>query len=574
MSDRLRTVLGVFGAAFRNPDLRDVGFAYALFSISEYGVWIVLLVYAYARGGPSAELVIVLVQLLPCVVLAPVIGAAADRINPAHALALGYGTQVATIGAAAAAVALGAPEGVVFTLAALTTLSICMTRPPQSALLPTVVRTADELTAANVMTGWTEGLAALLGPGLAGILLAWRGAATAIAVMAVLNLVSLVLALRVARSVGHRAGSGHHTEADSGPAGLVDGVRANLSRTLMDGNIRMLLVLTTFFFVLLGALDYLCVVLALGILHMGPGGAGYLNAAIGVGELAAGFVTAFLVGRHPLARTLTLSLLGSVVALAVVAAYPHVGFALVMFGAVGLSLAVYNTTAKTLMQRVAPPDAIAGAFSILESLMNLGLALGSVIVYIGFRVAGPRVALVVPLLAALVLLAVLWRRLREVDATAEVPQVEIRLLRSIGIFAPLPAPSIEALARELEPITVTAGTTVIREGDPGDRYYAVGDGELDVTRGDELLRRLGRGEGFGEIALVRDVPRTATVTARTDTLLYSLDGELFVETITGNAAAGRAVGDVVDSHLGGRRPGERGGDGSDPGAPEPPAPTT
>jgi len=73
--ERISTVAAVFGAAFRNPDLRNLGFAYALFSASEIGIWIVLLVYAFARGGASAELTIILVQLVPCVVLAPVIGA-------------------------------------------------------------------------------------------------------------------------------------------------------------------------------------------------------------------------------------------------------------------------------------------------------------------------------------------------------------------------------------------------------------------------------------------------------------------------------------------------------------------
>jgi len=140
--------------------------------------------------------------------------------------------------------------------------------------------------------------------------------------------------------------------------------------------------------------------------------------------------------------------------------------------------------------------------------------------------------------------------------------VEIRLLRSIRIFAPLPAPALEAVARELVPLRVAAGTRIITEGEPGDRYYAVADGELEVRRGPELLTRLGRGDGFGEVALIRDVPRTASVTAVADTLLYGLDGELFVETVTGNASAGRAAGEVVDGHLpvGGDRAGGPVGD--------------
>ena len=548
-------VTAVFAAAFRNPGLRKVGFAYALFSASELGIWIIFLVYAFTRGGTSAELAITLVQLLPSMALAPAIGSAADRWRPERTLVVGYAGQTLSIGAVALAMATGAPTVVVYVLAPITCLAICLTRPSQSALLPSVVRTAEELTAANVMTTWTEGAAALVGPGLAGILLAAFGPGTAMAAMGVLTLVSTVLAWGVAREVGGRSDAARSTAGgagdggDGGPAADAAGVLAGVRDTLLNRQIRVLLILTTFYFVLIGAMDYLCVILALGVLHMSPGGAGYLNAAIGVGALIAGFLTAFLVGRAPLARTLSASLLAAVGALAVVAAVPRVGTALALFVVVGLSLAVFNATGRTLMQRAAPPDAIAGAFGVVESLMDLGVLLGSLLVWVGYRLAGPRVALVAPGVAAVVLVATLWRKLREVDDTASVPHVEIRLLRSIRIFAPLPAPSLEAVARELTPIAVPAGTRVINEGEPGDRYYAVADGVLEVTRGTERLARIGRGDGFGEIALIRDVPRTATVTTVTDSLLYGLDGDLFVETVTGNASAGRVAGEVADGHL-------------------------
>jgi MFS family permease len=575
MRERIGVVTDVFAAAFRNPDLRNVGFAYALFSASELGTWIILLVYAYDHGGPSAELGITVVQLVPSMLLAPAIGAAADRWSPDRSLVLGYAAQALTIGGVAVAIAVAAPTVVVYLLAPLTCFAISMTRPSQSALLPSVVRTAEELTAANVMTGWTEGAAALFGPGLAGILLGAFGQGTAVAVMGALTLLSMVLALQVSRALRRRAtgppgdlvGTGDAARGEGGghddheAGGFSHGLRSGLRGTLLNPDIRVLLVLTTFYFVLIGAMDYLCVVLALGILHMGPGGAGYLNAAIGVGALVAGFLTAFLVGRHPLARTLALSLVGAVAALALVAVLPRVGTALVLFAVVGLSLAVFNATGKTLMQRAAPPDAIAGTFGILESLMDFGLLLGSLLIWAGIRIAGPRTALVVPALAALVLVAVVWRRLKGVDETASIPQVEIRLLRSLRIFAPLPAPALEAVARELTPMTVPAGTRVVTEGEPGDTYFAIADGELEVTRGAERLARLGRGDGFGEIALIRDLPRTATVTTVTDSLLYALDGDLFVETVTGNAAASRSAVTVVDGHLGTHGPDTAGGDG-------------
>ena len=339
----------------------------------------------------SAELLISLVQLLPCVVLAPLIGSVSERWPPARALAVGYTVQAVAIGAVGAAMAAASPAWVVFALSPLTTLSFCITRPSQSALLPSVVRTAEELTAANVLTGWTEGVAGLVGPGLAGVLLAWRGTAAATVAMALLVAASTLFVVRVIEErpppPSGRPVVGGADQHDPAPRA---GARAHVAATLRNPHLRVLLVLTLFFYVLVGALDYLCVVLALGLLHMGPGGAGYLNAALGVGELAAGLVTAFLVGRHPLAPTLLGSLLGSVAALALVAVWPRAGVALAVFVVVGLTLAVFNATSKTLMQRAVPADAIAGSFAVVESLMNLGLAVGSVLIWVGVRAVGAR----------------------------------------------------------------------------------------------------------------------------------------------------------------------------------------
>ena len=331
MRHRVGAVATVFRSAFRNPTLRRVGFAYAMFSASEFGTWIVLLVYAFAHGGIDAELVITLVQLVPCVVFAPVFTSVAARWRPSRTLTAGYAVQAVTVGGVAVAVSSGAPVGAVFALAALTALSFTITRPAQSAVLPAVVRTADELTAANVMTGWTEEGAALVGPGVAGALMAWHGQGLALAAMAGCSVASLAMVVGVIRPTGaasprppvepDRAGR-EEGGAALRVAELWADIRGNLSSTVLDPDLRIVLVLSTFFFVLIGALDYLCVVLALDLLHMGQGGAGYLNAALGLGGLAAGFVTAFLVGRRRLARTLTFSLLASVSALALVAVYP------------------------------------------------------------------------------------------------------------------------------------------------------------------------------------------------------------------------------------------------------------
>ncbi len=564
---RFGAVLSVFRAAFENPVLRRVGFAYALFGTAEFGIWITLLVFAYGHGGPSASMLMVLVQLIPCIALGPFLGALADRRRPSRVLCVGYGLQALSMGAVAVAISLGAPAVVVFVLAPLTSLSFTVTRPPQAALLPTIVRTPNELTAANVMTGWTDAAGALVGPAMVGILLAWRGPGLAVAAMAGMTVISTFLVVRV---VGPAAaissdvvpdGEESGGEKDTRTANLIarvgralasirTGAGSNLLVTVRNPQIRVLLALHTFYFVLIGALDLLCVILAVDYLHMGPGGPGYLNAALGGGALLAGFVTAFLVGRRHLARTLTVTLSIAVLALALIGAIPRVAPAILLIGTVGLAGAVFDVTGRTLLQRSAPSDAIAGTFSILEALMDSGLALGAVLVRVAIAIGGLKAALFAPAVVALLLIAWLWRRILKIDSSATVPQVEIQLLRRMSIFAALPAPSLEGIARDLEPLTVSQGTVVIKEGERGHSYYTVAEGELAISRDGQLLQMVSRGDGFGEIALIRDVPRQATVTAATDASLYTLDGELFVQAVTGHATSKSAVGRIITRHLG------------------------
>jgi hypothetical protein len=303
--------------------------------------------------------------------------------------------------------------------------------------------------------------------------------------------------------------------------------------------LRVLLALHTFYYVLIGSLDLLCVILALSILHLGPGGAGYLNAALGGGALIAGFVTAFLVGRRHLSRSLTLSLAVAVAALALIGAFPRVSVAFILIATVGLAGTVFDITGRTLQQRAAPPDAIAGSFSILEALTDLGLASGAVLVRAAITIGGLR---------------------------ATVPQVEIQLLRSLPIFAALAPPSLEGVARELVPLRVPAGTVVISEGERGNRYFAVADGELAVTRDGQLLLTIARGDGFGEIALVHDVSRPASVTAITDAFLNALDKVPFIQTLTGHRSAASPVSDAVARHLGSEQPVREDGIGPEAGA--------
>ena len=562
---RFRPIATVFRAALKNSPLRRVSVAYLFFRAADSGIWIAFLVYAYRRGGAESGMLMVLVQIGPSVVLSPFLGALADYVRPSRMLKVSYAAQAVAIACVAVAVALGASTVTVFLLASLTSLVVSTARPSHAALLPGIVRTPEELTAANVIGGWADGAANLIGPGLAAVLFPVGGASLALAVMGALTLVSAVV---VAGVRGPNAAVefvdveilvrrrrtklfGAWVTNRQMVRSVATRFRSNMRQNLRSRETTDLLALHTFYYVVVGALDLLCVVLALTYLRMGSGGPGLLNSAVGAGGLLAGFLTVLLVGRRRLVSVLTVSLGVTLAALGLIGAWRSVGLTIVFVVIVGTGGAVFDITSQTLTQRAAPPDAIAGSFSIREALANLGLALGVVLARVVIAVFGLKAALLAPAVVGVALIVLLWRGLRAIDESAVVPQVEIQLLRSLPLFAALPVQTIEGLAHRLTSVLAPRGTTVIVEGEYGDCYYCVADGQLSVTRAGRVVQRLKRGDGFGELALLRNTPRQATVTADSDSVLFRLDKRSFMEMIMSFPTAS-SLAEAVITGYGGR----------------------
>ena len=302
-------------------------------------------------------------------------------------------------------------------------------------------------------------------------------------------------------------------------------------------------------FVLIGALDVLFVVLAIEVLDLGGSGAGYLNAAFGAGGVIGIVLTVRLIGRARLAPALVVASLAWSLALLALGLWPTAIGAFALLAGAGAGRIVLDVAARTLLQRSAPAGVLARVFGVLETLDAVGLALGSVLASLLVAALGPGAA--VAGLAALlpVLLVVAGRRLRTLDTHADVPLVEIALLRSHPFFVALRGPVLERLARELTAVPLRAGECVIREGQPGERYYVVADGRLEVSRGGAPIAAVGRGEGVGEISLLAGVPCTATVTALTDVQLYAIEPQPFIDVVTGHAASTRVAQRLVRERL-------------------------
>ena len=263
---------------------------YALFILTEYSVWIAMLVFAYAHGGATIAALVAVAQLVPAAVLAPVAATAADRRSPAVLLAGGYLIQAAAMAATAVAVFAGAVIAA-YAAAVLAAAAVTITRPAQSALMPAVSATPDQLTAANVVVGWVEAAGITLAGLLAGALIWLGGVGSVFAASAALGVAAALLVARLGertparprRSVARPCSPTSATACGWRPA---------------RPRLRLMLALLTAEAVVDGALDLLFVILAVGVLGRSQAWAGDLNSAFGVGGVLAATVSAALVGRR------------------------------------------------------------------------------------------------------------------------------------------------------------------------------------------------------------------------------------------------------------------------------------
>ena len=534
-----RRRLGAFRALAGNRALRRVAGGYVLFILTEYSVWIAMLVYAYSRGGATIAGVVALAQLVPAALLAPVFAALADRRSPVVLLVGGYLVQAAGMGATAVAIAEGVPLAA-YAAAVVASTAVTATRPAQSTLIPSLAATPDQLTASNVVVSWVEAAGIAVAGSLTGVLIWLTGVAGVFGVCAALGAVAALLVFRL--RVPALAAPQEHAPP------IAAGLSASVRLAVRQSRLRLMLALLTAEAAVVGALDLLFVILAVTVLGRTQAWAGYLNSAYGVGAILAATVSVLLVGRR-----LGMPILGAALllsgALAALAAGLGLAGTVGLLTVAGAARALLDVASRSLLQRSVPAQSLGQVFGLLEGLTMAGLAVGSLLVPLLVHLGGSRLALlgvaaVLPLAAAAD-----GRALFGLDAQAPVPVVQIALLRSIPLFAELPAPAVEGLAGALTPAEVPAGTVLIRQGEPGDAYYAIAAGQLDVLQDGRFLRRCGRGKGVGEIALLRAVPRTASVIAHTDATVYRLAREPFLTAVLGHAATQRQADSIADARL-------------------------
>ena len=529
-----RQLVEAVGSALRNVDVRRVEVAWGAAITAEWAHFVAFGVFAYEYGGVSAVGIAGLVRLLPAAVVAPFAAALGDRFPRERFLLAMSLVGAIALGGSAAAFAVDA-ELLVFACAALFGLAVTLIRPALQALLPSLARTPAELIASNGATSTVESLGTLVGPLLAGLLVAVSGAGLVFAVGAGAMVVAAatVSRVRVQGRIELRAPADERRVGRALAAGLAAVARAPRARLVVGLAVAQAFVR--------GCLNVLIVVAAFRVLGAGGEAVGYMTAAIGVGGLI-GAVGAMTLGGRRLAVPFGIALVFWGAPIALIGPSPELALALVLLAVVGAANSVEDVALFTLLQRLVPDDILTRVLGLVWSLVMGGVALGSLAAPIVVEAIGPRPAFVVVGAILPLLTLVTYRRLAEIDR-AVAPAPELDLVEQVPMFAPLSMAVKERVAARLVPVAVGAGEVVIRAGETGDRFYIVGDGEVLVSAAG-VETRLHQPDYFGEIALLHDVPRTATVTALVETQLYALQRDDFLAAITGHETA-RAAADAV-----------------------------
>jgi hypothetical protein len=256
-----------------------------------------------------------------------------------------------------------------------------------------------------------------------------------------------------------------------------------------------------------------------------------------------------LLGRGRLAAGLSAGCVTAGVSLALIAVWPLPGVAFALLCVLGVGYALIEVAGLTLMQRLAADDVLARAFGVVETSYYVTTGVGSAIAPVVAGALGVKGALVAVGSCLPLLVLARWRALARFEAGHAVPERPFELLRGIPLFAPLPIATVETLALRLQPVAAGAGEVIIREGEAAESFYVIDDGTVEILEDGISRRTEGPGEFFGEIALLRDVPRTATVRATVPTSLFALGRDAFVESVTGHPRSSQAAEDVIDARL-------------------------
>ncbi len=536
-------------SVFTNPSLRRIQLALAGSMVGDWAYATAVMVWAYNAGGTTLIGVWMAIRLILMAIVAPVGSSVADRFDRKHVLIVSDLTRALLVAAATAMLFLGSPTLAILVVASLVSLIGVVFRPAQMAWLPSLTNKPEELTAANGASSTIESLAFFVGPAIGAALVA----TTNVEVVFILNALTYVWSALMVWGIHAHPAADADAASDEGEADASPGMLREMSQGFVvvarSSTLRMVAVLTCAQVLVAGASAVYAVVFAVDILETGPAGIGIIDSVFGVGAIVGGF---FAIARATKNRLATDMAVGTVLwslPLLLVVAWPSPVTVVAATIIMGFGNPLVDVNFVTIVQRVTPDAVLGRVFGAFEGALIASMAVGAgvspfLIDHVGLRWTLTVLALLVGVPALLFL-----PRCLRLDATLRPPE-DAELLRRIPIFTPMPTAALEVLARGVGRRHVVAGEPILREGEDSDLFFVIENGRVEVTQDGRVLREEGPGEFFGEIGLLRDVPRTATVTATDDTDLLTVSREDFLDAVRGAEESLAAANDVVTRRLG------------------------
>jgi predicted MFS family arabinose efflux permease len=511
-----------------NPGIRRIEAAWTLGIGADWAFLVALLIVAYETGGALGVGVLGVIRMIPPAVVGPFTDVVVHRLRGDRALlAVNIARAAAAIATAGILIAGWAPE-LAYVLAGVCAAADAIVRPIQIALMPALARTPSELVAANVTSSFGEGIGAFVGPLVGGAVAVAAGpaAASVVAGVAFLAAAVAVFGLRFVSEADARGG-----ELAAHASGRTI---ARALRTLRrDPDVALVFLDFGGQVFVRGMLTTLIVVASIELLGLGDSGVGLLNAAIGLGGFVGAIGAIGLTGIRRLALAFGLALAFWGLPIAVIGVWPLAAVAVIGLFVTGVSNAILDVSGFTILQRGIPADERVSVLGLFEGMVAVGVALGGIAGSLAVAVFGAQGALGIAGAILPILAVASWPRISRLDDRGLVTEREAAALRAIPLFAPLPLTGIDRLAGAARPVTFQPGEVIMRQGEPGDRYVAITGGTVAIEIDGRSVASCTTGEGIGEIALLRRVPRTATATATTVVTGYALWAEDFLAAVAG-----------------------------------------
>jgi MFS family permease len=535
-----KVVPAPFRGVFANADLRRLQFGWAASATSEQMAGVAFGVAVYGSGGATAVGVLGAVQMAAGALAAPFGGLLGDRLRRERLVLIADALRASALALAAVAVAAGA-AWLLFPLAGMFGVGVALYYPARSALFPLLARSTGELTAVSVTTSALQSAGSLLGPLLAAVLLGVSVPASLAAAALVFAAGCIVISrIRDTRTV---------RRAPTLTTPLRD-IAHGFQRAWEERGARTVLSLFCVQGLGRGALNVIVVVVPLQLLGLERSSVGYFAAVIGLGGvLFTASASRTLIGRPNLSLLMTLALVVIGAAVATMGAAASIAASLLCLLALGVATVLVDSTGYAALIRTSGDEILGRLLGLLELGWALGVATGSLLTsFLVTQLGVSHALLLVGLLLAALPLAFLASA-RRLDAALIVPAEKLAVLRNAPSLSSLLPVTLERLAARAEQLRLPEHHEVIRQGDAGDTVYVIGSGRMIVERNGTVIDRLGPGQLFGEIAILQQQPRTATVRTAAPSDLLTIGQQEFVAAISGHPIAYVYTSQLLDERM-------------------------